>query len=244
MLAIMAAESIPTAAIFARARDEFGVQSIMVGFSGGKDACCTLDLCHKFFPQVQAYFLYIIPGLEFQESYLRFFERKYSLTIHRLPSPTISAWLREGGYRLPSAQAASARKIKLIDIQNHLRLRTGIDWFATGEKAIDSIERNAMIRNKRGIDPKRRMIWPCAYWNDAAIFSHLKRENIPLPPDYRFSAGENYKPRSFGSMGPTELTFIREHYPRDYAKIVEMFPLLPANLLNTEARDGQEKSSQ
>lgn len=234
----MAAEAIPTPAILTRARDEFGVQSVICGFSGGKDAAVTLDICHRFFPRVEAYFLYLIPGLEFQESYLRFFERRYSLTIHRLPSPVIAAWMREGGYRLPSTLAENTRRIKRIDIENSLRLKTGIEWFATGEKAIDSIERNAMIRNVRGLDPKRRQIWPVAYWNDAAVFSHLKTNNIPLPPDYRFSAGENYKPRSFGSMGPTELTYIREHFPADYQKIIAMFPLLEANLLNTEARNG------
>lgn len=236
------AEAIPTQKILERARDEFGVSSVIVGFSGGKDAVVTLDLCRKFFPRVESYFLYLIPGLEFQENYLQFFERKYGLTIHRMPSPALADWLRGGGYRLPSSLAQKTRKIKLIDIQNHLRLKTGIEWFATGEKCIDSIERNAMIRRVRGVDPKRRILWPCAYWNDSAIFNHLKQHNIPLPPDYRFSAGENYKPRSFGSMGPTELDFIRRHFPADYQKIIDMFPLLPANLLKRQKENGQKES--
>lgn len=237
------AEVIPHTELFRRLRNEFGVDSIIVGFSGGKDALATLDLCKQHISRVEAYFLYLIPGLSFQENYLAYIERKYSLTIHRLPSPTMSDWLRSGGYRLPSAGAAKTRRIKRIDIENHLRAKLGIDWFATGEKAIDSIERNAMIRRVKGIDPKRRQIWPLAYWNDSAVWNFLKRNNILLPPDYRFSEGANYKPRSFGSMGPLELTFIRENYPADYQKITDMFPLLHANLLRSEAKDGEEKGS-
>lgn len=223
------AESFSTAQIIARARDEYGVRSVIVGFSGGKDAIVTLDLCKQNFERVEAYFLYIIPGLDFQERYLTYCERKFDVKIQRLPSPTISAWMREGGYRMPSASALNSRKIKRIDIENYLRKKLSIEWFATGEKCIDSIERNAMIRKMRGVDPKRRQIWPCAYWNNSMIYNHIKRAGIILPPDYRFSEGERYMARSFGSMGPTELAFIKKTYPSDYQKIITMFPLLPAN---------------
>lgn len=237
----MASESFSAKQILTRARDEYGVQSVIVGFSGGKDAIVTLDLCRDFFPRVEAYFLYIVPGLEFQERYLAYCERRFSISIQRLPSPTISAWLREGGYRMPSAGALSSRKIKRIDIENYLRKKLGIDWFATGEKCIDSIERNAMIRKMRGVDPKRRQIWPCAYWNNSMIWNYLKRKNIILPPDYKFSEGEKYMARSFGSMGPTELAFIKSNYPSDYQKIITMFPLLPANMVRQE--NGEKESS-
>lgn len=228
------AESITAQEIIKRARDEYGVRSVIVGFSGGKDAIVTLDLCRQSFDRVEAYFLYIVPGLDFQERYLTYCERRFDVKIQRLPSPTISAWMREGGYRMPSASALGSRKIKRLDIENYLRKKLSIEWFATGEKCIDSIERNAMIRKMRGVDPKRRQIWPVAYWNNSAIWNHIKRSRIILPPDYRFSVGEKYMARSFGSMGPTELRFIRENYPADYKKIVDMFPLLPANIARVD----------
>jgi phosphoadenosine phosphosulfate reductase len=183
----------------------------------------------KHFEHVEAYFLYLIPNLSFQETYLEYIERRYSLKIHRVPSNGLVDWLRDGGFRVPSSATTSIRKIKKLDIENYLRNKTGIEWIATGEKTIDSVERNAMIRHVRGLDEKRRQIWPIAYWNQSSVFNYLKQHNIPLPPDYRMSApGDKRPPRSFGTLGPDTLGFLREHYPDDYRKIIAMFPFLPA----------------
>ena len=57
--------------------------TVLVGFSGGKDSIVTLDLCVKYFKNVIPFFLYIAPDLSFQERQLKWYENKYNLEISR-----------------------------------------------------------------------------------------------------------------------------------------------------------------
>ena len=59
--------------------------AVLVGFSGGKDSIVTLDLCFKYFKKVVPFFLYIVPGLSFQERQLQWYENRYQTEIIRLP---------------------------------------------------------------------------------------------------------------------------------------------------------------
>ena len=73
--------------------------SVIVGFSGGKDSVVTLDLCMKHFSRVEAYFLYYVPGLSFNERMLTWAEHHYGLTIYRLPHFELAQFLRYGSFR-------------------------------------------------------------------------------------------------------------------------------------------------
>jgi phosphoadenosine phosphosulfate reductase len=73
--------------------------NVIVGFSGGKDSICALDLCCRYFGTVHAYFMYLVPGLSFQEAQLRWYEQRHNLKIHRVPHPMLSSWLKWGVFR-------------------------------------------------------------------------------------------------------------------------------------------------
>ncbi len=44
--------------------------SVLVSFSMGKDSIVTMDLCMKYFKHVQPFFMYLVPGLQFQDEAL------------------------------------------------------------------------------------------------------------------------------------------------------------------------------
>lgn len=68
--------------------------SVIVGFSGGKDSIVCLDLCMRYFQNVKPYFMYLVPGLEFQEDMLRRYEARYGVEITRLPHFECSNFLK------------------------------------------------------------------------------------------------------------------------------------------------------
>lgn len=51
--------------------------SVLVSFSMGKDSIAVMDLCFKYFKHVQPFFMYMVPGLKFQEEALAKYEHHY-----------------------------------------------------------------------------------------------------------------------------------------------------------------------
>jgi phosphoadenosine phosphosulfate reductase len=226
------------------------IRAAIVGVSCGKDATATLDLCHKHLDRVEAYFLYLVPGLEFQERYLSYLERRYSIKILRLPHWGLTDLFRGNTFRFARRASTEVRRLKAKDIDAYVRKQTGIDWIATGEKACDSVERNAMIRQANGINPLRRHFWPLAFWQQSTVYNYLKTNSIALPPDYSLSSRDvkNRTSMSFGDLWYKNLAWIRDRFPRDFAKIVELFPMVPAQICKYEralkqgAVSGQEET--
>lgn len=126
--------------------------SVIVGFSGGKDSIVTLDLCVRYFKRVVPFFMYLVPDLEFQERMLKRYEDKYGIEIIRLPHFECSNFLKYGSFTMfdPNVDI-----VGITDTYEYLRQRTGIHWIAAGERCADSIVRNAMIKQSGSIDYKR-----------------------------------------------------------------------------------------
>src|ERR1700680_1123076 len=154
-----------------RARDA-GHDSVIVGFSGGKDSWASLQLCSEGFKQVHAYFCYIVEGLEVEERSLRAAEARYGITIHRFPSPQLQHYLRNGIYTV--RPVAFNRRMKDADICRVMRGRTGARLIASGMRMEESLQRRGMIHSTGdGFDEKNEKIYPLAHWNAKAVYSYL-----------------------------------------------------------------------
>lgn len=231
-----------------------GIDSVIVGVSGGMDSVVTLDLAVQHFKTIRPYFMFIVPGLGFQERYLTYLERKFSVTIDRVPHWMLANMLRNGVLRHDTQAASTLRKCRPGHFAEWIRKRTGLSWIATGEKAGDSLERNANMVRDGAIQPARQRLYPLAWWSTSDVQSHLARNHIALPPDYRLNAASpeslcNQRGSSFGGILPMrEILSIQEYYPDDFKKVVKMFPLVETQIqrwkqLNERGIVGRSASS-
>lgn len=195
--------------------------SVLVGFSGGKDSVVTLDLCMKYFKNVVPYFMYLVKGLEFQEKTIRYYETKYDVEMLRVPHFMLSDFLRYGSFRMPDLDVPI---IKTVDLYNYMRNETGVYWICAGERISDSIVRRAMIKNSGTIDSKRGRIYPVAQWNKSNIMSYLKINKLPLSLENKTLGF------SFRSLMGEDMIKIKEYFPDDFEKIKRDFPLIEASI--------------
>lgn len=193
--------------------------SVIVGFSGGKDSIVTLDLCFKYFKRVVPFFMYLVPNLEFQEQMLRRYEDKYNTEIIRLPHFEVSEFLKYGSF---TQMNWSIDVVGINDTYEYLRQRTGIHWIAAGERCADSIVRNAMIKKSGSIDYKRGRFYPLAYWKKQEVLEYIKFKKLYLSPEQKQIGF------SFRSLAGCELSIIKQMFPADYEKILKVYPFAGA----------------
>ncbi len=205
--------------------------SVIVAFSGGKDSIVTLDLCFRYFKTVKPFFMYLVKGLEFQEKMLRWYENKYNTEIIRLPHFEVSNFLKYGSFTMPDF---SVDVVGINDTYEYLRQQTGIHWISAGERCADSIVRNAMIKKSGSIDFKRGRFYPLAYWKKQEVLQYIKQRKLYLSPEQRKLGF------SFRSLAGSELSVIKEHYPADYEKILQVYPLAGAAVEHYELYEKQE----
>ena len=210
---------------------------VLVAFSGGKDSVVTLDLCMKHFAQVEAFFMFYVRGLSFQENICRYYEDKYGIPIHRIPHFEVSQWLRYGLFRFPDFDSPIVSTKETYD---YIRENTGIWWIAAGERISDSIVRRAMIKSSGTIDTKRGRFFPIAEWDKPSVKAYIRQRKL------RVGIESEKLGFSFRSFMPKDLIAIRDSFPGDYGKIREWFPLVDASIIQHEMKqvvqgNGQSK---
>lgn len=193
--------------------------SVIVGFSGGKDSLVLLDLCFRYFNNVYPYFMYVCPELEFQEKMLKWYEKRYNTEIYRMPHFELSNFMKYGTFR-PFDFGVDI--VGINDIYEYLRQKTGIHWIAGGERCADSIVRNAMIKKSGSVDYKRGRFFPLAYWKKDEIMGYIKHKKLYLTPEQKIFG------RSFGALEGADLVIIKQMYPNDYKKIEKLYPFVGA----------------
>lgn len=190
--------------------------SVILGFSTGKDSIVTLDLASRYFRNIYCYFLYIAPGLEFQERILRKYERRYKIEIERLPHPDVSNFFKYGTYR-PADRGV--RTVEFTDLHAYLRVKSGYRWIIGGERINDSLTRRAYLKQSGSIDLKSFRMYPIISWSKQTVLEYIRRKKLVLPNDL------NVIGKSFCSLNGRELLYVKEHYPEDFERIKSFYPL-------------------
>jgi phosphoadenosine phosphosulfate reductase len=198
---------------------------VLVGVSGGKDSAVTLELCSRFFQHVTGFFMYIVPGLSFQERILRYYELRYKIKILRIPHFMLSEFYRYGTFRVMDD---SVPIVSTLETYNYVRELTDTWWIAGGERISDSIIRRAMIKRSSAIDRQRGRFYPIAYWNKQDVMDYIRLNKLRVGEESRELGF------SFRSLMPQEIITIKKFYPEDYARIRRFFPLIEATIAHYE----------
>ena len=199
--------------------------TVILSFSMGKDSIAALDLAYKHFEHVFPFFMYLVPGLEFQERDLRWYEHRYNTHIIRVPHFEDSEFYRYGSFREPDE---TVPVVKIGDIYASIREQTGAEWIVGGEKIADSIVRRPMLKRSGCIDEGRGRFYPLIDWHKADVLKYIKLNRLYMP---KFQRELGF---SFHSLAGKELSVIKRVYPSDYQRILQFFPEAEAGVIQYE----------
>lgn len=210
-------------------------ETCLLSFSLGKDSICAWSALRPHFKRIVPFYLHDVPGLEFIEKSIRYFERKFKTKIIQVPHPSLYRKLRNFTFQAPenclAIEAANLRQLEYADIEDYVRRKSGAGkdaFVALGTRTADSPIRLANMRRYGPINYKRNSFWAVYDWRIADVVDCLKKNGLKLPVDYKLF-GRSYDGIDYRFLAP-----IKEHFPRDYARILEYFPLAELELKRRE----------
>lgn len=201
-----------------------GVESVLVMFSGGKDSIVVMDLCKKHFKNVVGVYMYMVPGMRHVTQMLNTARNHFKCEIIEFPHWALSDYIRYGTYQIESEKTNKAPRLKIADIENAAREKTGIEWVANGMRANDSMDRRIMLGTyeHKAIARKSRRFHPLSVWTTDAVAKYIQYNNLMRPLTYTTAAGKRVS--GFDLTADT-LSVIRQRWPDDYKKVIAQFPL-------------------
>jgi len=202
---------------------------VLLSFSCGKDSLAAWLSLREHDFGVVPYYLELVPGLEFVEHSLRYYERYFGTHIYRCLHPNFYRRLHDDWYQPPGRVAAiehlSLPLFDYDDVADGVRRTAGMPdaWQAVGTRKAESVMRARRMKSD-GFTESRRTCTPVMDWRKDDVIGCLKRNACPLPIDYELFG------RSFDGLYARYLIPIRRRFPRDYARILEFFPLADAEI--------------
>jgi 3'-phosphoadenosine 5'-phosphosulfate sulfotransferase (PAPS reductase)/FAD synthetase len=189
-----------------------GETPAVVMFSTGKDSIVTLDLMIKHYKGPMKFvYLYFVKGLPMKEAILQHYEKRYGITIDRLPNSN-------------HIRLKTGKKRTLVHIEADIRFKYDISYLAKGDRRDESFSRRGQLAHvEHGIDEKHKNLYPVIDFSKNDIYSYVKLHKLPLPIEYNSG-----KERDFYVPSATDLCLLKYNYPNDYQVIIKEFPQLEA----------------
>jgi len=207
---------------------------IMVGLSGGKDSLVTLDVIMRSgaFSRVECFAMYLVPGLEtFEKPVLRAAAR-YGVPVHFVPHFELSRLMKLGilRFHLPTKRLPT-KQLGPKDVERALITQHGVDWFAYGERASDSIMRAINTMRCNGVEQEWKRLWPIWDFKTDQVLTYLKARKIPVQKNLWRANMDGI------SLHPLALKALKERCPSDFEKILAIFPLAEGQIRRVERGD-------
>ena len=225
----------PGPAIVAKVRKDRGPKTLLA-FSGGKDSIAAYLQIKDSFEEIIPFYLYGVPNLEFIEESLSYYEKTLFGGRHiiRMPHPSLYRQLNAGVFqpphRIPVIEAARLPEFTYKDVHDLIRLEHDCETAltATGVRAADSPMRHVSIMQHGPILLSKGEYFPVWDWKKADIVREFTKHNIKLSREYEIFG------RSYDGLDARFLIPMKKHFPSDYARILEWFPLAEIEVYRAE----------
>ena len=174
--------------------------------------------------------MYMVDNLSYNEKYISYFQTKYpNVIFHKTPHFSMYNIIRTGHLGI---QKADVKPKSLSDIVEMWRATTGLTWTIMGMKKSDSIKRFIMLRDGLlydAIQMNTKKVYPLTDWKNRTCLAYIKKNK--LPPALAYS-----KDKSNGDIiGDVRyLLWLKENYPSDLQKVIDVFPMTKQILFEHE----------
>lgn len=210
----------------------------LLSFSNGKDSLLAWLVLRRYFEKIIPFYLYTIPGLEFIEYSLRYYEEYFKCHIIRLPHPSFYRMLNGLVYQSPekclAVELANLPDFDFDDVHWMMHEDLGLGkevYVADGVGLNDSMTRRVALKRNGPVSVNRGVFHPIYDYARADLVRELTQAKILLPPEYALIA------RSFDGFNDEYLPMIKENYPRDWERIREFYGLIDMDILRMRFRE-------
>lgn len=207
----------------------------LLSFSRGKDAVAAWLAIRDHFDEVIPFHLDTVPGLEFIEESLQDYERFFGVKILRLTHPSMYRFLNGFVFQSPERceviEQADLPDFDYDDVRKYIVENSGLQqdiMYATGVRAADSPMRRMAISMYGAITWAQHKYHPIHDWNKQRVIDEFRRHGAFLPVDYELFG------RTFDGLDLRFLYPIKKHFPRDYQRILDWFPLAELEVFRWE----------
>jgi hypothetical protein len=213
--------------------------TIMLAFSCGKDSVAAWLAIRDIFPHIIPYYMYLVPDLEFVEESLEYYENYFDTRIMRVPNPNLYRMLNKLTFQPPERcaviEAARIWEFSPEDLREAMVDQLDIDpetFTAVGVRAADSPQRRMACNSWGPINWDTKSFWPVHDMYKDELIELVKAHDIRLASDYDLFG------RSFDGIDFRFTLPLKEKRPRDYAKILEWFPLAELDIMRYSLKGG------
>lgn len=217
--------------------------------SCGKDSLCAWLQLRRYFTRIIPFHCGSIPGLEFRKRMLDYYEYEFQTKILRLMGEDLLMALVRYVYQESPWMCdmiddeLDVDDYSKLDILGYLRMRYNLPraWCACGISMYDSIDRMIYCRKTGGRSDENRTFYPCFDWPKKEILNAIRESGLKVSAEYR------YAKRSIGGVpSATYNAILKEHFPRDWERLLRWYPLAEAKnyreaLLAKNRKDLDEK---
>lgn len=211
--------------------------TILLAFSRGKDSIAAWIALRdsKLFKRIIPVYLYLVPGLKFEEESLKYFEDVFQTHIMRLPHPSLYRMMFNNVFQPPGRLWKNFDFFRFLqmDYQGQNRVIKHVlklpekTLQANGVRACDTMVRRVALRDHGPFGPDNvKIIWD---WSTKEVKDIIAANRIKLPVDYDLFG------RSFDGIGYQYAKPIKEHFPEDYETMLKWFPLLELEIMRVDS---------